>query len=301
MGQHILITGGTGFIGRDLCRALLTQDSAITVLSRQPSDAVRSVCGRVAVVHDLDELESHEGFDAVINLAGEGIAEKRWTEARKQTLIESRTGITRKLIGVMKTWSQAPGVMVSGSAVGYYGDQGDQTVTESTSPAPEFTHQLCSDWEKAALEAEPLGVRVCISRTGLVVGRNGGFLQQMVTPFRFGLGGRLGSGRQYMPWVHRSDVVAALLWMINTETAKGAYNMVSPAPVTNQEFTQTLARVLDRPAFLPAPSMALKLALGEMARLLLTGQRAVPARLEEEGFKFQYRNLEPALREALNH
>ncbi|MBB5320372.1 TIGR01777 family oxidoreductase [Marinobacter oulmenensis] len=301
MAQQILITGGTGFIGRDLCRALLSRDSTLTILSRQSPDAVRAVCGRVAVVNDLNELKNHGGFDAVINLAGEGIAEKRWTEARKRALTESRTGTTGQLVNVMKTWGRAPSVLVSGSAVGYYGDQGDQTVTESTSPVPEFTHQLCRDWENAALDAEPLGVRVCISRTGLVVGRNGGFLQQMIPPFRFGLGGRLGSGRQYMPWVHRSDVVAALLWMINTESAKGAYNMVSPAPVTNQEFTQTLAKVLHRPAFLPAPSMALKLALGEMARLLLTGQRAVPARLEEEGFRFQYRTLEPALREALNY
>jgi uncharacterized protein (TIGR01777 family) len=199
----------------------------------------------------------------------------------------------------MESWATKPGVLVSGSAVGVYGNQGDQLVTEETSPNIEFTHELCRDWEQAALEAEKLGVRVCLSRTGVVAGSGGGFLQRMLLPFKLGLGGKLGSGRQYMPWVHRDDVVAALTWMLENEQARGPYNVVSPAPVTNAEFTKGLARVLSRPAILPAPAFALQLMLGEMARLLLTGQRAVPARLEKEGFRFKYPELADALQDSV--
>ena len=299
MEHRILITGGTGFIGKELCRTLSDKGYQLTVLSRQPPDTVRSLCGRVDVVNQLDELDGHSGFDGVINLAGEGIAEKRWTETRKKALRSSRIDLTRELVEIALSWEKQPSVLVSGSAVGFYGDQGSELVTEKTPPKDEFTHELCRDWEQAALNIEPEGVRVCLSRTGLVVGRGGGFLQRMLPPFKLGLGGRLGSGDQFMPWVHRADVVRGLTWMLETETARGAYNMVSPNPATNRAFTETLADVLHRPAVFPAPAPALKLALGEMASLLLTGQQAIPERLKEEGFEFEYPDLKPALEESV--
>lgn len=298
MDNRILITGGTGFIGQALCPALLAKGYSLTVLSRQPGDQVQAVCGRVEALSDLKSLKSHSGFNAVINLAGEGIADKRWSESRKQALLDSRVGLTRKLIDVIKTWETPPEVMISGSAVGFYGDQGSKPVTEETAPSDEFTHRMCRDWESEALAVGSEDTRVCLSRTGLVVGPGGGFLKRMLLPFKMGLGGRIGKGQQFMPWVHRDDVVSALIWMLETPEANGAYNVVSPNPVTNRQFTSELARVLHRPAVFPVPETALKVALGEMARLLLTGQQALPKKLEDEGYSFRYKELEPALKDA---
>tara|TARA_R110001592_G_scaffold205430_3_gene456033 strand:+ start:108 stop:1010 length:903 start_codon:yes stop_codon:yes gene_type:complete len=298
MNKRVLITGGTGFIGHVLCREMLTRGYELTVLSRQPADKVRALCGKVDVISDLESLRSHSGYEAVINLAGEGIAEKRWTDQRKQVLRDSRIGLTNSLTEIVASWAKPPEVLVSGSAVGFYGDQGSILVTEETPPHDEFSHRLCRDWEDAAVKLRSLPVRVCLSRTGVVAGPGGGFLQRMVLPFKLGLGGRLGDGHQYMPWVHRDDVVAALIWMLETPEASGAYNVVSPNPATNREFTRCLASVLKRPAIFPAPAPVLKVALGEMSRLLLTGQRAVPARLTDSGFRFRYPALEMALEEA---
>lgn len=299
MNKRVLITGGTGFIGKILCRELLDKGYDLTVYSRQPSTDVLAVCGRVEATQDLHQLRSHPGFDAVINLAGEGIADKRWSENRKQALRDSRIAVTETLVEVIQSWQAQPEVLVSGSAVGFYGDQGDREVTEATPPHDEFTHRLCRDWEQAALAAAQGGVRVCLSRTGVVAGSGGGFLARMLPPFKLGLGGRLGHGQQFMPWVHRQDVVDALIWMLETPQAQGAYNVVSPAPVTNAEFTRCLGKVLHRPTIFPAPSPMLKLALGEMSTLLLTGQRAMPAKLLAEGYNFKFSELEPALREAV--
>ncbi|MGO1461659.1 MAG: TIGR01777 family oxidoreductase [Marinobacter sp.] len=298
MSKRVLITGGTGFIGSKLCPEMQAQGYKLTVLSRQSSSTVRALCGLVEVINDLESLRADTGYDAVINLAGEGIAEKRWTNERKQALRNSRITLTNKLTEIIKSWDHTPGVLVSGSAVGFYGNQQDSLVTEDTIPHDEFSHQLCKDWEDAALDLRSLNVRVCLSRTGVVAGSGGGFLQRMVPPFKLGLGGRMGSGNQYMPWVHRDDVVAALIWMLETPQASGAYNVVSPNPVTNREFTRCLAKVLNRPAIFPVPAPVLKVALGEMSRLLLTGQRAVPAKLLESGFEFRYPALEEALKSA---
>src|SRR5690606_16580869 len=182
MDKRILVTGATGFIGHILCRQLIERGYTLTVLSRQKPDSVRAICGRVEVTDDLAKLRAHPGFDAVINLAGEGIAVKRWSRVRKQQLRASRIDLTRTLVEVVRTWDNLPEVLVSGSAVGFYGDQGDHLVTEDTEPHDEFTHQLCRDWELEALKLEADGVRVCLSRTGVVAGRNGGFLQRMILP-----------------------------------------------------------------------------------------------------------------------
>ncbi len=301
MEKRLLITGGTGFIGQLLCPELTSRGYNLSVLSRQDAGHVRAVCGRVEAVTDLKNLEGHAGFDAVINLAGEGIADKRWSDQRKRELLASRVDLTRTLVSVAKSWKKPPSVFISGSAVGFYGDQKDTVVDESTQPFDEFTHRMCKDWESEALAIESGDTRVCLSRTGLVVGAGGGFLQRMLLPFKLGVGGRIGNGRQYMPWVHREDAVSALVWMLENENASGAYNVVSPNPVSNQEFTKTLAGVLHRPAVFPVPPPVLKLALGEMARLLLTGQRAVPKRLTDEGFEFRYSELEPALRNSTRY
>jgi len=298
MNKRVLITGGTGFIGSVLCPQMRGRGYELTVLSRQPADKVRALCGQVEAINDLESLRSHTGYDAVINLAGEGIADKRWTDERKQILRDSRIGLTNTLTEIIRSWAQPPEVVVSGSAVGFYGDQGNTLVTEDTAPHDEFSHQMCRDWENAALKLQSLDVRVCLSRTGVVVGPGGGFLKRMILPFKLGLGGRLGNGRQYMPWVHRDDVVAALIWMLETPEASGAYNVVSPNPATNRDFTRCLANVLSRPAIFPAPAPILKIALGEMSRLLLTGQQALPARLTGSGFGFLYPTLEKALENA---
>lgn len=300
MSKRILITGGTGFIGHVLCRELLARDYELTVFSRQPPETVKSSCGRVEAVSDLQQLRSHPGYDAVINLAGEGIADKRWSETRKQELRDSRIGVTETLVEVIRSWERAPEVLVSGSAVGFYGDQGAATVTEDTSPNHEFTHRLCRDWENAAKPLADDGVRVCFSRTGVVAGPGGGFLERMILPFKLGLGGRLGSGTQYMPWIHRDDVVGALIWMMENPNASGPFNVVSPKPATNAEFTRTLGKVLHRPTLFPAPAPVLKVALGEMARLLLTGQKAIPERLTQEKFEFRYPDLEQALSQSVS-
>ncbi len=298
MEKRILVTGGTGFIGQALCPTLISRGYSLTVLSRQPAGQVQAVCGQVEALSDLQNLEGHVGFDAVINLAGEGIADKRWSDSRKQALRESRITLTRKLASVIRSWKTPPEVLVSGSAVGFYGDQGSKPVTESTAPADEFTHRMCRDWENEALALSSEKTRVCLSRTGIVVGPGGGFLKRMLLPFKLGLGGRIGDGHQYMPWVHREDVVSALIWMLETPGASGAYNVVSPDPVTNRRFTSELAGVLNRPAFIPVPSPVLRMALGEMARLLLTGQKAFPKKLTDEGFSFAYKELKAALKDA---
>jgi len=298
MSMHIFLTGGTGFIGQRLCRLLHQRGHQVSVYSRRSAEEVKALCGPVRPVDRLSALPGLGAMDAIVNLAGEGIAEKRWSEARKQALRDSRVGLTEELVSHMRRCRQAPGVLVSGSAVGFYGDQGDQRVTEDTPPHDEFTHRMCADWENAALGANDI-TRVCLSRTGLVVGPNGGFLDKMRLPFRLGVGGKLGPGTQYMPWIHLDDMALALLFLVETESASGPYNLTAPNPVTNAEFTKTLGRVLKRPTVLPAPSLALKAGLGEMARLLLTGQNAVPERLLSAGFKFRYETLEPALQDAM--
>lgn len=298
MNKRILITGGTGFIGSVLCPQMRGRGYELTVLSRQPADKVRALCGQVEAINDLESLRSHTGYDAVINLAGEGIADKRWTDERKQILRDSRIGLTNTLTEIIRSWAPAARGRGFRFCCRLLWGSGQHLVTEDTAPHDEFAHQLCRDWENAALKLQSLNVRVCLSRTGVVVGPGGGFLQRMMLPFKLGLGGRLGNGHQYMPWVHRDDVVAALIWMLETPEAEGAYNVVSPNPATNRDFTRCLASVLRRPAVFPAPAPILKIALGEMSRLLLTGQQALPARLTGSGFGFLYPTLGKALENA---
>jgi uncharacterized protein (TIGR01777 family) len=295
------ITGGTGFIGRHLCRQLLSQGHVLTVLTRNP-DTVKSLFGvhKVTAITDLQEWKADQAYDAVINLAGEPIMARRWSESRKRILWGSRVSLTQRLIECMARAKTQPSVFISGSAIGIYGDQGDAELDESSPGGGGFGHRLCRAWEAAAQTAGDSGIRVCLLRTGLVVGRQGGFLKQMLLPFRLGLGGRLGSGRQWMSWVHLDDHVRMTQFLLDSQAACGVYNVTAPNPVTNAEFTRLLAEQLHRPALIPLPAPLLKLAAGEMSELLLGSQRVLPRKAVAQGFKFNFETLEPALKHALS-
>jgi uncharacterized protein (TIGR01777 family) len=297
--MNILITGGTGFIGRALCADLLGDGHELTVLSRQAAERVRAVCGAVTPLGSLRQIPRDARFHVVINLAGEPITDARWTPARKVLLNTSRSGLTRDLIAALDRLEHKPEVLLSGSAVGYYGNQGDRSLTETSPPHAGYAHTLCAEWEAAARRAETLGVRVCVLRTGLVVGRDGGFLKRMVPMFRLGLGGRLGDGKQWMSWIHLSDHLAIQKHLLRHPELSGAFNLTAPHPVTNEEFTRTLARRLNRPARLPVPAIVLRLAFGEMADLLLGGQRVLPERIMQAGYRFRFADLADALEDAL--
>lgn len=292
--MRILITGGSGFVGRLLCQRLHRDGHQLLVVSRSPNKARQHLpTGSDIRARVLDFSDASP--EAIVNLAGESIAGKRWSEAQKTRLVESRLAITRELTTLCQNMQTPPRVMVSGSAMGYYGDQGQRPVDEQTPPNDEFAHRMCAQWEAAAGEAEKSGVRVALLRTGLVLDADGGALQKMLPPFKLGLGGRIGDGRQFMPWIHREDLVRIIEFLLAQDSLAGAFNASAPQPVTNAEFSRTLAGHLNRPAVLPVPAPLLKLALGEMSRLLLTGADMRPRRLQEAGFTFNYPTLDSAL------
>jgi uncharacterized protein (TIGR01777 family) len=293
--MRVLVTGGTGFIGRALCARLAEGGHEAVVLSRS-ADA--TVPGAARVVTGLQGLDARD-FDAAINLAGASIADARWTEARKKLLLDSRVDTTAALVNWMAGSGRPPGVLLSASAVGYYGEQGDKIVTEDTSPVRGFTHDLCAAWEAEARKAEALGTRVCLVRTGVVLDRDGGALAKMLPAFKLGLGGRLASGQHWFPWIHRDDMVSIYVWLLERSASTGAYNASAPNPVTNAEFTRKLAAALGRPAIFPMPGMALQLLFGEMSEILLASDRMVPKRLLDEGFQFRYPQVGPALKAIL--
>ncbi len=297
----ILVTGGTGFIGSALTRCLVNNGYHVTVLSRATSSSVKSVCGpEVDVLGSFDQIEADDFYNIVINLAGAHIFGSRWTDNRKNILRDSRIKLTEQLINSIARMSIKPELLINGSAIGYYGDQGDTQLTEQSEVKADFSQKLCSDWEQEALKAELMGIRVCLMRTGLVLGEGGGLLQRMLLPFRLGLGGRLGAGNQWMSWIHRDDWIAIALKMIIDSSMQGAYNATAPNPVTNSQFTLTLAESLHRPALLPVPAWLLKSLLGEMSELVLGSQRVLPARLNLEGYQFKFTHLESALKQILN-
>jgi uncharacterized protein (TIGR01777 family) len=298
--MRILITGGTGFIGRKLCHQLARQGYQLTLLARNPAKAKQLLSEiEIDTFASLEDWKPHIGFDAVINLAGEPIMAKRWTEHRKRILWDSRVGLTAKLVECMTLVQCKPTVFISGSAVGIYGNQGDAFLDETSQFKDEFGHRLCAAWENAALQAEKLDIRVCLLRTGLVIGKQGGFLERMLVPFKLGLGGRIGEGRQWMSWIHIEDHIGLTQHLLGSPKARGPYNATAPNPVTNAEFTHELAKCLHRRALLPIPAWLLKLAMGEMAELLLGSQRVIPKKALDSGFRFSYETLEPALSEVL--
>ena len=297
--MKILITGGTGFIGRTLCHRLLDSGHELIVLSRRP-EQVTKLCGEsVTAVSDLEDLSAEESINAIINLSGEGIADRLWTKKRKQKLLDSRINITRQLISYVASARQKPAVMISGSAVGYYGKNGELEADETPDNPDDFAQQLCKQWEAAAEAVKQHGVRLCILRTGLVIGRDGGFVKRMLLPFKLGLGGRLGDGQQWMSWIHKEDLITIIETLLSTAELEGIFNATAPQPVTNAEFSACLAKNLHRPAIFPVPAIVLKLLLGEMSELLLGGQKVLPERLVEQEFPFQYESLDSALKAIL--
>lgn len=236
-----------------------------------------------------------DGAEGVINLAGESIVAKRWTPAQKQRMADSRVATTRALITAINRAARRPAVLISASAIGYYGPHGEEPLEEDAPPGSDFLAQLCQQWEGAARDAEPLGVRVVRLRIGLVLARDGGALAKMLPPFQWGLGGPLGSGRQLMSWVHRDDVVGLIRWALEDVRVSGALNATAPNPVTMRAFASTLGRVLHRPAIAPVPAVVLRLVLGEVAEMLVTGQRVLPAKAQQMGYPFRYATLEAAL------
>lgn len=293
--MRILITGGTGLIGTPLIQRLIARSDQVTVLSRSPQKVYSRFCKAVECWTSLQDKDNLNDFDAVINLAGEPIAEKRWTDEQKKILCNSRWKITQRLAELIAASKTPPHTFLSGSAVGYYGDQGQVVVTESEQPHDEFTHQLCQHWEALAQNAQSELTRVCLLRTGVVMSLEGGALAKVLPIFKMGAGGPVGHGKQYMPWIHIDDMVSAICYLLDNPTLCGPFNMTAPYPVHNDQFAAIIGEVINRPAFIRTPAFAIKTILGESAALVLGGQQAIPQRLEEAGFQFKYIELRVAL------
>ena len=292
--MRILLTGGTGLIGRHLCHLWRAQGHEVWVWSRRPQ-AVPAICGAgVQGVAELVELDD-QPLDAVVNLAGAPIADRPWTAARRQELWDSRVTLTEQLVDWLARRAQRPAVLVSGSATGWYGDGGEQRLDETSPPADQgFAARLCGAWEDAACRAEALGVRVVRVRTAPVLAREGGMLPRLLPLFRLGLGGPQGNGRQWMPWIHLHDEIALIDFLVSHPDARGPYNACAPQAVRNRDFAHALGRALHRPTPLRVPAFALK-GLGELSSLLLGGQHLTPRRLQEHGFAFRFADLDLAL------
>ena len=294
--QSVLITGATGFIGRRLTQALIGAGHEVTALVRNP--AIADLPPRVRMVTDLAEIPDDARVDAVVNLAGEPISDQPWTLAKRRRILRSRLKTTREVIRLIARLKTRPEVLVSGSAIGFYGLHGDEPLDEDGAGHPCFSRRLCVAWEKAADPARALGVRLVILRTGLVLGSQGGLLARLLTPFEFGMGGPIGSGRQWMSWITLDDCVGLIVHALATPSLEGPVNAAAPRPVTNREFSAALGRALGRPALLAAPAAPLRWALGAFAdELLLGGQRVVPMKAVKSGFIFRHATIDEALRE----
>ena len=300
--MKILVTGATGLIGRSLCRALTDESHTVAAVSRSP---VKPPGLAVAEVYQWDPQSGPlphaalDGVDAVVNLAGEPLDARRWSDQQKRLIRDSRIVTTRNLVEGLRSVDRKPAILVSGSAVGFYGDRGDEQLEETSPAGHGFMSEVCEEWEREATRATELGVRVVQVRTGVVLSAQGGALQKMLAPFKLGLGGPLGSGKQWFPWIHVKDIVGIFHHAILTSTLAGPVNGVAPEPVTNREFTRELARALHRPAFLPVPEMALRVLMGEMSAVLFGSQRVVPKAVLVSGYEFYYPLLESALADLL--
>ena len=297
--MKLVVAGGTGFIGSALCARLLEQGHSIILLTRSPAPAAISSSKRWITWNPLSAgpwQEAIHSADGVINLAGEPIAGKRWTAAQKEKIRTSRIHTTRALVTAIAGAKEKPGFLLNGSAIGYYGVHGDETLTEEAAPGSDFLSRLSVHWEAEARKAEEHGVRVIRLRTGIVLGNGGGALAKMVPPFKFFMGGPLGSGKQWMSWIHLEDEIGLIQFLIENAQAQGAVNATAPNPVTMKEFCRTLGRVLHRPSWAPVPDFALRLMLGEMAEMLLTGQCVLPQKALSLGYRFKYPELTEALR-----
>lgn len=301
--MRVVITGGTGVIGSAVARELGEAGHEVVILTRNTAKAGPLPANTRAVEWDGRTAKGWssllDGDTGIVHLAGEGIAEGRWTDEKKRRIRDSRVESGKAVLAAIQEAKERPRVLLQGSAVGYYGPCGDEVVDESHPPGNDFLGRVCVEWEASTAEAESLGVRRPILRTGIVLTPKGGALPRMAMPFRLGAGGSLGSGRQWFPWIHIADEVGAIRFLLEREDARGPFNLTAPNPLTNRNFSQALGRALHRPSFAFAPAFALRLALGEMAESILNGQRAVPRRLMELGYGFRYREALEALRNLL--
>jgi uncharacterized protein (TIGR01777 family) len=301
--MRVTVTGATGTLGRQLVEELLDRGDEVTVLSRDAAKAERLFGGRAqaeswpAPKDGQPPADALRGRDGVVHLLGEPVAQ-RWTDDARREIRDSRVLATRNLVAALRALpdGERPGVLVSQSASGFYGPRGSEPVTESEPPGDDFLANVCVEWEAEAREAAALGVRVALTRTGVVLSDSGGALEKMLPPFKLGIGGPVAGGRQYVPWIHADDVVGALAFCLGEAAANGPVNLTGPVPVTNAELSKTLGRVLHRPAFAPVPGLAVKVLYGDMAQIVTTGVNAVPARLGELGYEFRQPRLEQALR-----
>lgn len=302
--MRVVVSGGTGFVGRTLCAALVRAGHEVRVTTRDLEGARRRLPPPVDLVHPSGPegwADAVRGAEAVVNLAGESIADGRWTPGRKNALQRSRVATTRSLVEACRAVEKPPSVFVSASAVGYYGPRGDEKIDETTAPGDDFLARLCVAWEAEAERVREIdGVRLVIPRIGIVLGAGGGALERMVIPFNLFVGGPIGSGKQWLSWVHRQDVVALLVDALTNERMQGPINVAAPDARTMADFSRSLGAALRRPSWIPVPSFALRLALGEMAEMLLTGQRCTPTAAEAAGYRFRYRSLGDALAEILH-
>ncbi len=290
--MNILITGGTGFIGQALVPRLLQAGHRVSILSRSRHRDT-AVC---TYLRSLEELPAESPPDAVINLAGASLAGKRWTRAFKAELVASRVEGTRELVDHFADAAPRPRVLLSASAIGYYGPRGDEPLAEDAPPGSGFASELCQDWEAEAGRAGELGIRTCLLRLGVVLDRQGGALKEMAMPFRFGVASWPGAGDQYLSWVHREDVVAAMVLLLENEQLDGAFNLTAPGPVSQREFCRAMQKHFRTLPGMPVPGPVMRLLLGDMAEeLLLTGQRVVPEALQRAGFEFRYPGIDDAL------
>lgn len=301
--MNIFLTGATGFLGRSLVQRLFRDGHRITAWVRDP-EAARSRLGPDAALVTRDDgpdalSRALAECDAIVNLAGDPLFGGRWTAAKKQAMVTSRVDLTRSLVAALRPLPRRPRALVSASAIGFYGDRGDEVLDERAGPAPGYLADLCRDWEDAALEAEDLGIRVACFRVGIVLGTEGGALAAMLPAFRLGLGGPLGGGKQWMSWIHLDDMVELLMGALGDPSYRGILNATAPHPVRQRDFARALGSALGRPAFLPAPGPAVRLLLGEAAGVLLGSQRVLPMRAQESGFRFRFPSLEAALEDIL--
>jgi uncharacterized protein (TIGR01777 family) len=300
--MNVTLTGATGLIGARIVRALQARGDAVTVLSRDPERA-RAALGDIEAhawqaLHEPAPSAALSGRDAVVHLAGESVAQ-RWTDASRRAIRESREIGTRNLISGIAPADPRPRALISASAVGYYGPRGDEPIAEDTAPGGDFLAQVCVAWEREAARAAEHGLRVANMRTGVTLDQDGGALAKMLPFFRLGVGGPVAGGRQYMPWIHADDLVGLYLAAVDDPSWEGPINAAAPEPATNRDFSRALGRALHRPAFAPVPGLAVRLLYGDMAEIVTTGQRAIPARALERGHQFRHTDLENAMRDAL--
>jgi uncharacterized protein len=298
--MRVIITGGTGLIGTALTKSLTSDGHEIIILSRSPQPNSQHPSGVQQVQWDAATASGWghyaDGADAIVNLAGEGISDGRWTEERKRRIYASRINAGKAVMEAITAAATKPSVLLQASGVDYYGPHGDEILTEEAGPGSGYLSQVCFDWEASTAAAESMGVRRAVIRSGIVLNNEGGAWPRIVLPFKLFAGGPIGSGKQYWPWIHMDDEVGVIRFLLENENAKGAFNLSAPTPLTNKQFAETLGKVMGRPAFFPVPAIALKAVFGEMSTILLDGKRAVPHHLQELGYTFLYPSAEAAFK-----